>query len=74
MATGIGVSMTGWHEQHVVGECQDLLAGFVGIRSEKSIGVTECDKNKECVLTSVLQQRTEGRGEKRILVCLYSYG
>ena len=43
MATGIGVSMTGRHERHVMGECQDLPVGFVGIRSEKSISVKECD-------------------------------
>ena len=44
MATGIRVSMTGQHEWCVMGECWDLPAGFVGIGSEKSIGVMECDK------------------------------
>ena len=43
VATGIDISMTGQHEQDVMRECQDLLAGFMGIGSEKSIGVTECD-------------------------------
>ena len=38
MATGIGDSVTGRHERHVVGECRDLLAGFVGIVLEKSVG------------------------------------
>ena len=37
MATGVGDSVTGRHERHVMGECQDLLAGFVGIMSEKSV-------------------------------------
>ena len=46
VATSIGVSMTGWHEQHVMGECWDLLAGFVGIGSEKSISVTEHDSTE----------------------------
>ena len=37
MATGVGDSVTGQHEWHVVGECWDLLAGFVGIMLEKSV-------------------------------------
>ena len=37
MATGVGDSVTGRHERHVVGECRDLPAGFVGIMSEESI-------------------------------------
>ena len=43
VATSIRVSMTGWHEQDDMRECQDLLAGFVGIGLEKSVGVTVCD-------------------------------
>ena len=37
VTTGVRVSMTGQHEWHVVGECWDLLAVFMGIRLEKSI-------------------------------------
>ena len=43
VATGIDISMTGQHEQDVMRECQDLLAGFMGIGSEKSISVMVCD-------------------------------
>ena len=35
--------MTGQHKWHVMGECQDLSVGFVGIRLEKSVSVMECD-------------------------------
>ena len=50
MATSVRVSMTGRHEWHVVGECQDLLVGFVGIRLEKSVGVMEHDTLSDSVL------------------------
>ena len=35
--TSIRDSMTGRHERHVMGECWDLLVGFMGIMSEKSV-------------------------------------
>ena len=38
MATGIGDSVTGQHERHVMGECWDLPVGFMGIMLEKSVG------------------------------------
>ena len=31
-------SVAGRHEWHVVGESRDLLVGFMGIMSEKSVG------------------------------------
>ena len=39
VATSIRVSMSGQCEQYVMGECWELLAGFVGIGLEKSISV-----------------------------------